>query len=133
MIKSITQILFLTALLLVTPSCKAPNQTNTALLTPKEVASKIASAPKTIVVDVRTPEEFAQGHIENAILINWNDSQFEQQIGKLDKSMPTVVYCAVGGRSGKAYSKLKQLGFKEVYDMKGGFDAWTNDHLPIAH
>jgi rhodanese-related sulfurtransferase len=95
--------------------------------------AKRAKTPNLKIVDVRTPEEFAAGHIEGAMLINWNDPKFEQLISALDKSQPTLVYCAVGGRSGKAYTKLKQMGFNQLFDMKGGFDAWKKDKLPIAY
>lgn len=124
--------LILLSILWVTPSCTWNEQTDNHLLTPKEVVSKRDNTPNLLILDVRTPEEFAAGHIEGAQLVNWNDPGFEQRIAALDKSQPTLVYCAVGGRSGKAYSKLKQLGFLQVFDMKGGFDAWKKDQLPIA-
>lgn len=124
--------MLLACILVVTPSCTSSEQTDGHLLTPKEVVSKRDNTPQLIIVDVRTPEEYAAGHIEGAQLINWNDPTFEQRIATMDKSQPTVVYCAVGGRSGKAYMKLKQMGFQQVFDMKGGFDAWRKDKLPVA-
>lgn len=124
--------ILLAAMLIITQSCALDDQTDQHLLTPKEVQSKKENSPQLVIVDVRTPEEYQAGHIEGALLINWNDPSFEQSIAKLDKSQPTVVYCAVGGRSGKAYSKLKQMGFQQVFDMKGGFDAWRKDKLPVA-
>lgn len=125
--------LILIGILLVTPSCASDDQSDMHLLTPKDVVAKRAKTPNLKIVDVRTPEEFAAGHIEGAMLINWNDPKFEQLISALDKSQPTLVYCAVGGRSGKAYTKLKQMGFNQLFDMKGGFDAWKKDKLPIAY
>jgi rhodanese-related sulfurtransferase len=118
--------------LFITTSCTTADQSDGHLLSPRDVVSKIESTTDLIVVDVRTPAEYNDGHIEGAQLINWNDSQFENQINQLDKSKPIVVYCAVGGRSGKAYARLKTLGFKEVFDMKGGFDAWRKEQLPIS-
>jgi len=118
--------------LFITTSCTTADQSYGHLLSPRAVVSKIESTTDLIVVDVRTPAEYNDGHIEGAQLINWNDSQFENQINQLDKSKPIVVYCAVGGRSGKAYARLKTLGFKEVFDMKGGFDAWRKEQLPIS-
>lgn len=118
--------------LFITTSCTTADQSDGHLLSPRDVVSKIESTTDIIVVDVRTPAEYNDGHIEGAQLINWNDSQFENQINQLDKSKPIVVYCAVGGRSGKAYARLKTLGFKEVFDMKGGFDAWRKEQLPIS-
>jgi rhodanese-related sulfurtransferase len=103
------------------------------LLSPKEVLDKKTNDPNVIVVDVRTPEEYAAGHIENARLINFYDTNWSEQMSQLDKNKPVIVYCAVGGRSGKAYATLQKLGFKSIYDMKGGFDAWKKNQLPIAH
>ena len=86
--------------------------------------AKISSLPKPQLVDVRTPQEFAAGHLAGSQNINWNAPDFEQNIEKLDEKRPVLVYCAVGGRSGKAAIRLAQLGFGEVYDLAGGFNAW---------
>jgi len=123
----------LSAILLITPSCTSSEQTDSHLLSPKEVLDKKTNDPNVIVVDVRTPEEYAAGHIENARLINFYDTNWSEQMSQLDKNKPVIVYCAVGGRSGKAYAALQKLGFKTIYDMKGGFDAWKKNQLPIAH
>ena len=77
-----------------------------------------------ILVDVRTANEVAQGKIPNAQHIDWFDEAFAQKMSKLDKSKPIFVYCAVGGRSKKAMDKLQFMGFKEVYNLDGGFKAW---------
>jgi len=76
------------------------------------------------LVDVRTPEEFAQGAIDGAININFRDSNFEAQMDKLDKEKPIMVYCQAGGRSGKATKKLEKLGFKTIYDLSVGYGGW---------
>ncbi|VXC21472.1 Thioredoxin [Flavobacterium sp. 9AF] len=79
------------------------------------------------LVDVRTPEEFASGHLKNAININSNDSNFKQQIESLDKTKPILVYCKSGGRSGRACGQLKELGFTTIIDLDGGILAWKAD------
>ena len=81
--------------------------------------------PNVQLVDVRTPQEFANGHLENARNINYNDPKFKENIALLDKSKPIAVYCGVGGRSGKASKILTELGFKDITDLAGGITAWT--------
>lgn len=78
-----------------------------------------------IVVDVRTPEEFAAGHIENAVNIDWFDSNFADQIGSIDKEKKIYLYCKKGGRSAKATMLLDSLGYSNVIDLEGGYDLWS--------
>ena len=82
---------------------------------------EIATINNPQLIDVRTPKEFGAGHIDGAININYNGSNFEQSIGQLDKAQPVFIYCHSGGRSGKAYKKMKAMGFSTVYDLKGGY------------
>jgi len=77
-----------------------------------------------IILDVRTPEEFAAGHLKNAININYYDQYFVERVSTLDKRKKVVVYCAVGGRGGQAMTKMDALGFQYVLNMKGGYNAW---------
>jgi len=76
------------------------------------------------VLDVRTPEEWQSGVIKGAIKINFYDSNFKEQIGKLDKKRPVFVYCKAGGRSAGAAKQLQESGFNEVYNLLGGITAW---------
>lgn len=82
------------------------------------------------IVDVRTPGETAKGIIEGAEMIDFHDQGFVTEIQKLDKEKPIVVYCAVGGRSASASDKLKDLGFKEIYDLKNGYRGWVAEGNP---
>jgi len=77
-----------------------------------------------ILVDVRTPKEYAAGHIDNAININWFDSDFADQIQSINKEETIYVYCKKGGRSAKAAVLLDSLGYKKVVDLEGGYDSW---------
>lgn len=79
-----------------------------------------------ILVDVRTPEEFAAGHIEQARNINWYDSDFTEQMEAIDKEQTIYVYCKKGGRSAKAAQLLDSLGYKKVVDLIGGYDAYKS-------
>jgi rhodanese-related sulfurtransferase len=77
------------------------------------------------LIDVRTPEEFRAGHIENAILIDYYSENFKTKIQKLDKEKPVYVYCKSGYRSGNSAIIFRDLGFKKVVDLDGGYDAWS--------
>ena len=84
------------------------------------------------LIDVRTPKEYGQGHIKNARLINFFDDNFEKKAFKgLDKNQPVFVYCASGGRSAKASKMYQEAGFKKVYNLLGGFRAWSTKKLEI--
>tara|TARA_B110000211_G_C14013655_1_gene524373 strand:+ start:160 stop:540 length:381 start_codon:yes stop_codon:yes gene_type:complete len=79
-----------------------------------------------LLIDVRTPGEFNNGNIKNAINLNYYDSNFQQQISKLDTSKIAYIYCKLGGRSNKAAKVLISSGFKKVVDLSGGFNAYSN-------
>jgi len=74
-----------------------------------------------ILLDVRTPMEFNEGHIENAKNIDISNSNFESELDKLDKDQTVFVYCAIGVRSTKAANLLRKKGFKHVFDLDGGY------------
>lgn len=77
------------------------------------------------ILDVRTPGEYASGHIKNTLLANWSDkNEFERRIGFIDKNKPVYVYCLAGGRSAAAAEKMRAMGFKNVYELQGGINAW---------
>jgi len=84
-----------------------------------------------LIVDIRTPQEFAQGHIEGAININLFDKNFTEQFSEFNKSEPIFLYCKSGMRSSKATEKLEALGFQNIYDLQGGIINWTKNNKPI--
>lgn len=79
------------------------------------------------VLDVRTPEEWAEGTIPNAVKMNYHDDNFEMQVEELDKEKPVFVYCKKGGRSSSAADILEEKGFKKVYNLDGGISAWNDE------
>ncbi|HVK58033.1 MAG TPA: rhodanese-like domain-containing protein [Candidatus Kapabacteria bacterium] len=83
-----------------------------------------ADTNSTVVLDVRTREEYKAGHIPGSVLIDFNAGDFEQQVAKLDKDKTYLVHCAVGGRSARACKKMNLLGFKKLYNLEGGMGAW---------
>ena len=90
------------------------------------------AAKKVVVLDVRTPEEFAAGHIAGATNVNLNGKDFQERLEKLDKSQAYLVHCAVGMRSARACKKMNELEFKTLYDLKGGLTAWKKDGKPVT-
>ncbi|WP_298502073.1 rhodanese-like domain-containing protein [uncultured Maribacter sp.] len=78
-----------------------------------------------LLVDVRTPGEYNNGHIENAININWFDDNFAEQFNNINKEKTIYLYCKVGGRSAKAQAKLSSLGYTNVINLDGGYDAYS--------
>jgi rhodanese-related sulfurtransferase len=77
-----------------------------------------------VIMDVRTPEEYNAGYIPGAILVNYKDSTFEQQVNKLDKNKHYLVYCKSGNRSNKAVQYMLENGFKNVHQLENGYSKW---------
>ena len=76
------------------------------------------------LIDVRTPEEFAEYHIEGAQNIDISSKNFEEQIQQLDKNEPVYVYCRSGKRSNDAAQKMQKMGFQKIFDLQGGILEW---------
>ncbi|HWZ23267.1 MAG TPA: rhodanese-like domain-containing protein [Cytophagaceae bacterium] len=124
--------LFVLAITIVFSSCSNDKiQTSKNDLTPIEFSKKTKENASSPIVDVRTPDEFSEGHLENAKNINWKGKDFEKQIDQFDKSTPTFVYCKSGGRSTLAAEKMRSMGFKDVYELKGGISEWREKELPV--
>lgn len=96
------------------------------ILDVKSFNSAISADTDIQLIDVRTVEEVNQGMISGAQVIDFKSDSFDIAINKLDPTVPTYVYCRSGRRSAKSCVKLKKLGFKELYDLEGGFDAWSS-------
>ena len=99
-------------------------KTNTSVLISAEQMLELVKLEEVQLIDVRTPAEFAEGHIENAKNIDFYSANFDLQIDALDKSIPVILYCKSGGRSAKYVSKLNLKGFKVIYDLQGGINHW---------
>ena len=85
-----------------------------------------------VILDVRTPEEYAEGHLAGAILLDFYAADFEDELDKLDKNKAYVVYCRSGSRSGQSVDIMEDLDFMEVYDVDGGILQWEADGLPTV-
>lgn len=103
------------------------------VVTPEEGAALAATeSDDVIVLDVRTPEEFDEGHLDGAIMIDFYDDDFADQLAGLDRDATYVLYCRSGNRSGQTTSIMRDLGFTDVADVDGGIIAWQDAGLPIA-
>ena len=81
--------------------------------------------PGTVVLDVRTPAEFAAGHLAGAVNVDVNAADFRTIVGGLAKDVPYAVYCRSGNRSATALAIMKGLGFTNTFHLGGGIQAWT--------
>ena len=80
-----------------------------------------------VLLDIRTPEEVSKGFLKNASFINFYDENFLQKASWVKKNQPIYVYCHAAGRSSKAAEMLIELGFREVYNLVGGYSKWVED------
>jgi rhodanese-related sulfurtransferase len=98
-----------------------------------DAAAVLAEAPDDLVIlDVRTPEEYAEGHLDGAVLVDFYDADFADQLAGLDPDVPYLVYCRSGNRSGQTLPLMQQLGFGSASDIDGGILAWAGAGLPIV-
>ena len=105
-------------------SCQAQTSKNIQLLEAPAFAEKIKNTPNAQILDVRTPQEFAGDHIENAKNIHWLNADFATNAATLNNTKPVFVYCKAGSRSNKAAAKLEEMGFTNIYDLQGGILKW---------
>jgi phage shock protein E len=103
-------------------ACSGGSDAVTAVAPSDAVA--VMAEPGVAVLDVRTPAEFATGHLAGAVNVDLEGGEFDQQIADLPKDTTYVVYCRSGNRSGVATKQLAELGFTDVYDIQGGIVAW---------
>lgn len=101
-------------------------------LNSREAQYLLAQQPEITVLDVRTNSEFAGGHLQNAANLDYNAPNFANQLEKLDKSKPYLVYCAVGGRSRKASQLMQEMGFKQIYNAAEGFPELKRAGIPVG-
>lgn len=112
---------------------KLPDGTTSVSVTVSadDFQKKMSSLKDVQLVDVRTPEEYSEGHIKNSLNINVQGSSFEAEVAKLDKKRPVMVYCRSGGRSASAQRMLIDMGFAEVINLDGGIRGWQSAGKPV--
>lgn len=99
-----------------------------------EAGAEIQANPPAdlVILDVRTPEEFAEGHLDGADMIDFYRTDFADEIADLDPDAPYLVYCRSGNRSGQTVALMRELGFTNVSDIDGGILSWTDAGLPMV-
>ncbi len=136
MIKSnLTQGLIIIFVAILIAGCNSePEATLSSGINVQAAKQMIVQNNDVVVLDVRTPKEFARGHIEGALNINIHDPAFPQLASTLDRDKLYIVHCAVnprGGRGDKSINIMNQLGFSNTLSMDGGLRAWKRAGLPI--
>lgn len=124
------KIIGLMAAVLLLAGCSSSSSANNLSVT--EFSAKTAESG-VITLDVRTPGEYAEGHLQNAQLIDFQSGNFENEILSLDKNATYAVYCRSGSRSGQAVKVMHDAGFHNVYNLNGGVIDWTNAGLPLVN
>lgn len=115
-------------------ACGGSTATDTQLETlPVGDIQEIVTSPPDglVLLDIRTAEEFAGGHLAGAINVDYYADNFEALLEELDPEVPYVMYCNSGNRSGNALPLMDSLGFSEVYELDGGIQAWYGANLPV--
>jgi phage shock protein E len=98
----------------------------------QEASKLLANNSDIIILDVRTPREFNDGHIKGAKNINIADGDFQSQIEKLNRDSTYFVYCRTGNRSGRAIRLMEQLDFKSIYHLQHGITEWVGEGKPVV-
>jgi rhodanese-related sulfurtransferase len=97
-----------------------------------EGAAKLIAEGKVTIVDVRTKDEFSEGHLKDARNIDIMEPSFEAELAKLDKTQPVLVHCQAGGRSTRALPTFEKLGFTHIIHLDGGFGGWLDAGKPVV-
>jgi rhodanese-related sulfurtransferase len=92
----------------------------------------LTKAPAVVVLDVRTPAEFATGHLQGAVDLDIRSADFATKLAGLDKAATYAVYCHSGNRSATALNQMSAAGFTHAADLAGGITAWTGDGRPVV-
>ncbi len=103
-----------------------------ALLEANAAAVAKGKEKKIVILDVRTPAEFEEGHIADAKNVNFRGGSFEKEVAQLDKTQPYLVHCAGGGRSTSSLEIFQKLGFKTIIHLDGGLSSWTKEGNPVV-
>lgn len=130
--KNIFALCGLVLLLSFSTSCIDKTLDNEVKLVTAEEMQSILELEDVQLVDVRTPKEHDEIRIANSQNIDFMSPTFDEDISKLDKKKPVILYCKSGGRSAKCSKKMKDAGFEKIYDLEGGISKWKHsDKLDI--
>lgn len=94
-------------------------------LSSTEFSEKLKADDNAVLLDIRTPNEYNEGHIPNSILMNIYDPAFADEIQQLDKNKNYYLYCRSGNRSYHAGRLMVKFGFNKVYNLSSGILDWN--------
>jgi len=133
MMKVISIILLISLLLSALTGCAEIGEESSAQIFEKitaEEAKRLVEEkkgdPNFIIIDLRTPKEYSEGHIPGAVNVNFYSEDFREELEKFEKDNVYLIYCRSGHRSGLTVPLMKELGFKEVYELEGGILEWIS-------
>lgn len=101
-------------------------------LSPKEFKDQANKKKRNVILDIRTPEETAQGYIEGAVFVDFLAGNFEEEISKMNKKRTYYVYCRSAKRTISATEKMMEMGFEKVYMLEGGLNNWIEQGMPVT-
>lgn len=119
----------LALVIMVIAACGSTNQSENNVLSAIDFSTKMSESGA-VLLDVRTPAEYAMGHLVGAQNMDVNNADFAEKAATLTKNQTTLVYCKSGARSKKAADLLAALGV-QVYDLDGGIINWTSNNMPV--
>lgn len=98
---------------------------------PADLYAKILAGEKLYILDTRENKEYSVSHIKGAIKVGYNNFDVKQT-DKFDKNVTVIMYCTIGARSEEIGTKLKKIGFKNVFNLYGGLIYWKNQGYPVV-
>ena len=98
----------------------------------KSMLERSGNDANVVLLDIRTPREFASGHIAGAVLIDYYSSDFVDRLKALDRQKTFLIYCRSGNRTGKSLAIFEKLGFKHVFHLEKGLIGWVSENYPLV-
>ena len=122
---------FFVILAVATPALAGSPVTNVTVGKAQKLIKERAGKADFVILDVRTPDEFAEGHINGAVNLDVQSRDFEKELRKLDREKSYLVYCRTGNRSRRATIAMEALGFRSIFHMTEGIVMWKQQNLPL--
>lgn len=134
-IKHIPTMLFISLLALWMAGCSSSSKTAIHHLSARDAQSLITQNrgnPGFVILDIRTPAEFKQGHIAGAAILDYYNPSFRKDLERLDKSKTYLIYCRTGNRTSRTLAMVENMGFYTIYHMQRGIVEWYAQKLPLV-
>jgi rhodanese-related sulfurtransferase len=122
----------LSIMLVFSAGCRTQDERLLEPVAAVDLISRNRNNPDFVILDVRTPGEFGQGFIEGAALLDYHSPDFGERFAQLDRDATIFMYCRSGNRSSHVLRMADELGFRRVYDLRGGILAWKEAGLPLV-